>query len=447
MRFVSTRGGTPPAPLAQAILQGLAPDGGLYLPERITPLAPAIINNLAQVDPKELCATVATALLGDEIDAGVLAAIAERAANFPVPLVALGAPELNLFALELFHGPTLAFKDFGARFLAGVMSHLAIREPNPVTVLVATSGDTGGAVAAGFHGMPGVEVVILYPKDRVSAIQERQLATLGGNITALRVAGSFDDCQRLVKEAFQDPSITGALRCTSANSINIARLVPQTFYYLLATQQLARIYPRAHARKPPVFIVPSGNLGNLTAGLIAHRLGMPATRFVAATNTNSVFTDYLNGAAFTPRPSQRTLSNAMDVGDPSNFERIRALCGSDAAIRSEILGTAVSDQETRVALREGQRLFGYLFDPHGAAGLVAAQRFRPKFDRDVPLIILETAHPAKFGDEIESAIGARPPLPPTLEALKAAPLKFSPIEPDIAALRKILLSSHHAPPR
>jgi threonine synthase len=303
-----------------------------------------------------------------------------------------------MFVLELFHGPSLAFKDFGARFMARLMGWLTREERRDLTVLVATSGDTGGAVASAFHGVPGTKVVVLYPSGSVSGLQEKQLTTLGDNITALEVAGTFDDCQRLVKAAFLDRDLAEARNLTSANSINIARLIPQTFYYFHAVRQLPE-------GSEPVFAVPSGNFGNLTAGILANLMGLPVKQFLAATNVNNVVPAYLASGRYEPRPSVRTISNAMDVGAASNFVRMLEMCGQDwARMKERIAGYDFDDEQTRAAIREVKATTDYVIEPHGAIGYLAAEEWRAEHPEDVA-VVLETAHPAKFLDVMEEELG------------------------------------------
>lgn len=416
--FVSTRGGSPVS-LAEALFAGLAPDGGLFVPTSIGALgdAPAESSGLADT------ARWAAPRLLPGIDGDVLERSAAAALDFPLPLVEL-APDL--YVLELFHGPTHAFKDVGARFMARLMSELDTGGDTR-TVLVATSGDTGSAVAHAFHGLAGYRVVVLFPKDGVSARQRRQMTTLGGNVRALAVAGTFDDCQRLAKAAFGDTRLRARHRLTSANSINIGRLLPQTFYYIHAAIRLGWSTRRAR------FVVPSGNLGNLCGGLIAHRAGMPNRGFVAAMNVNRAFADFLGACEFEPRASIPTYSNAMDVGDPSNIERIRWLYRDDPArLRREVSGVSVTDAETSATIAEVYARTGYMLDPHGAVGVRAHQRCADPGRG--PSVVLATAHPAKFPDVVEKAIGRSVPLPPGIASVMSAEEHMQHIAADLGAL-------------
>lgn len=385
--------------LRHAVLRSLPPDNGLYMPDALPELPLSFWMGIHHMSFLEIGTAVAGAFFGDEVPAPDIEGIVAGALTFDAPLRELGPGD---HLLELFHGPTLAFKDFGARFMARLMAWLTRGEDRPLTVLVATSGDTGGAVASAFHNVEGTRVVILYPKGGVSGLQEKQLTTLGGNITALEVEGSFDDCQRLVKSAFLEPGLGERLNLTSANSINLSRLVPQVFYYIHAARQLDA------AVGPPVFVVPSGNFGNLTAGLLAAKLGLPVAGFVAATNANDVVPGYLASGKYEPRSSVATLSNAMDVGAPSNFARMLALfSGSWEEMRTRINGAAFTDAQTRDAIREVYQVTGEILCPHTAVGWLAARDYR----RDHPgetaasTITLATAHPSKFINTIEAVLG------------------------------------------
>ena len=381
---------------AEAVERGIAEDGGLYMPVRIPRFGGDFFASIVSLSFPEIAFRVAQLLLEREIPDADLRTIVENAMTFPAPLHDL---DEQTALLELFHGPTLAFKDFGARYMARTMEYLHRNDSHEVTVLVATSGDTGSAVAHGFSNVQRIRVCLLYPSRRVSKIQEQQLTTLGGNTTALEVAGSFDDCQRLVKQAFADKDLAGRLNLTSANSINIARLVPQTFYYFNA-------YARRREKSlPVVFSVPSGNLGNLTAGIMAWKMGLPAERFVAATNANDVFTRFLGTGEFRPSQSVATLSNAMDVGNPSNFVRIRHLFDGDVdAMRKILFSASFTDRQTRGCISHAYARSGYILDPHGAVGVLALNSFRRQEKRAVQGIVLETAHPAKFLDIYDEAI-------------------------------------------
>jgi threonine synthase len=382
--------------LKEAILRSLPPDNGLYMPGTL-PVLPADFWAIwRDLSFQEVSWAAANAFFHEDVPAAALREMVEGTLTFEAPLFRLAPGD---FILELFHGPTLAFKDFGARFMARLMAWLVRGDDRELTVLVATSGDTGGAVASAFHDVPGTRVIILYPEGKVSGLQEKQLTTLGGNISAVEIAGTFDDCQRLVKSAFLDRELSERLNLTSANSINLARLVPQTFYYFEAVRQL----PEGIA---PAFAIPSGNFGNLTAGLLAVQLGLPVKKFIAATNINDVVPAYLKSGSYEPRPSTATISNAMDVGAPSNFARMQAIFGSSwEAMRGKIDGYKVSDDETRAAIREVKSLFDYEVDPHGAVAWIAARRWRAA-NPTHPTVLLETAHPAKFLDIMEQEIGA-----------------------------------------
>ncbi|MBI2072805.1 MAG: threonine synthase [Gemmatimonadetes bacterium] len=406
MRFISTSGRSPPADLREALFRGLAPDGGLYLPEALRPLPGKLLSGLRGAPFPGTAFTVATHLLEGALPAPELERVVGEALDFPIPLVSLTD---RVYVLELFHGPTCAFKDVGARFMARLIARYRARDDPPLTMLVATSGDTGGAVAHAFFDLPGTRVVVLYPEGKVSPLQERQFTTLGGNVTALAVAGTFDDCQRLVKQAFADPDLRH-LRLTSANSINIGRLLPQIFYYFHAWAQLPETPPEL------ILSVPSGNLGNLTAGLMAKRLGLPVTKFVAATNLNDVVPEYLATGIFTPRASVATLSTAMDVGNPSNFPRMLSLYGGDVdRMREDVDGHAYTDDQTRAMLARAYADWGYLLDPHSTVaclGLAQAMSDRAHATG----VFLATAHPAKFAEVVEPRIGRKLELPARLAA-------------------------------
>lgn len=412
MKFISTNGDSKPVSFSEAVLKGLAPDGGLYLPEEWPQLDPDFINNIHHKSLQDIGYEV-TRLFVDELDAESLRKVTDEALNFDAPLIHL---KNSTHILELFHGPTLAFKDFGARFMSRMFSAFRQQQDQDIIILAATSGDTGSAVAQGFLGVEGIKVCLLYPSGKVSRLQEQQLTTAGQNVTALEVDGTFDDCQRMVKEAFSDAELNEHLLLSSANSINIARLIPQSFYYLYAMAQIGETEKNA-----PVFCVPSGNFGNLTAGLIAQKIGMPASGFIAATNVNDVVPEYLQSGSFEPRASQRTISNAMDVGNPSNFDRIESMFGGDhQAVKKHIWGASFSDDQTREAIKQIKDETGYLMDPHTAVGYLAVQQYRKEAtgyfgeQGDNPFVILSTAHPAKFGDVIEPVTGEKVEIPKRL---------------------------------
>jgi threonine synthase len=429
VRFVSTRGACASADLAHALLGGTAPDGGLWMPERIPTLPPSFFVSL----PGRPLADTATAVLApyfEELPETELRALVADALSFPIPLVPLG-PRARL--LELFRGPTLAFKDVGARVLARLLSWTGRGADGAITVLVATSGDTGGAVAAAFHGVPRTRVVVLYPEGRISAVQQAQFATLGGNVQALAVAGTFDDCQRLAMAAFADEDLQHRVQFASANSISIGRLLPQMVYYFHALAQLPAAAP------PVLFATPSGNFGNLCAGLVAKRMGLPVAGYVAATNANDVVPEYLETGLFRPRPSVPTISNAMDVGNPSNFERIRWLYGRDrGAIRADVRGSSHGDDATRAAIRRVHDDTGVVLDPHTAVGWLGLVEAMADAG-DVTGIVLGTAHPAKFREEVEPVLGDEIALPSRLAACLERPDLSVRIAPDLAALRAMLV--------
>lgn len=393
MLYHSTNDPSHRVPLKEAILRSLPPDNGLYMPDTLPVLGEDFWKVWRDLSFQEIGYAVAEAFFGEDVPEDALSEIVDGTLEFDAPLVAIGQ---HSHVLELFHGPTLAFKDFGARFMARLMSWLTRDDDRMLTVLVATSGDTGGAVASAFHNVPGTRVVILYPKGKVSGLQEKQLTTLGGNIEAIEIDGTFDDCQRLVKSAFLDRELSERLNLTSANSINLSRLVPQSFYYIHSAKTLDT---------PPAFVIPSGNFGNLTAGLLARQLGLPVAKFVAATNINDVVPSYLASGEYQPQPSQSTISNAMDVGAPSNFARMQALFGDSWDEMAAVIdGLAFNDEETRAMIRRTHEESGYAIDPHGAVGLLAAEAWRLAHP-GTPTITLETAHPAKFLDVMEQELG------------------------------------------
>ncbi|HBE98333.1 MAG TPA: threonine synthase [Verrucomicrobiales bacterium] len=396
-RFYSTKSPGDFVDVKEAVLRSLPADNGLYMPEKIEPLGDDFWNGWRDLSLSQLGFQIARQVFRESIPAEKLEMIVHEAINFPAPLVRVKEKE---YVLELYHGPTLAFKDFGARFMARLMGWLTKDDDGLLTVLVATSGDTGGAVASAFHKVPGTRVIILYPKGKVSGLQEKQLTTLGDNITALEIEGNFDDCQRLVKSAFLKREMSERMNLTSANSINISRLIPQSFYYFDAARNLPE-------GAKPTFVIPSGNFGNLTAGLFAEAMGLPVEQFVAATNRNDVVPVYLREGEYRPRPSVATISNAMDVGAPSNFARMESIFGSEwERMRSRVMGFAYDDQMTRNTIRRIKAETGYTLEPHGAVGWMAAEAWR-KDHPQAHTVVLETAHPSKFLDVMEEELGKR----------------------------------------
>lgn len=431
MKFYSTNNRSFRTSLKDAVLQGLAADNGLYMPETLPRMSKEFFDSLHERNFREIALAVAERFTNEDIPAADLKKIVEETIQFDAPLVDV---DDDISALELFYGPTMAFKDFGARFMSQLLRFFSAQVKREIVILVATSGDTGSAVANGFLGAPGIRVVVLYPEGKVSDIQEKQFTTLGRNVTALEVKGTFDDCQRLVKTAFLDDALREAYFLTSANSINIARLIPQSFYYFYGYSQ------RKDRRKPVVFSVPSGNFGNLTAGLFAKRMGLPVRHFVAATNVNDVVPEYLRTGIMKPRPSRHTLSNAMDVGNPSNFARMMDLYGGDLnAVQKDIIGYAFTDQQTEEAMRSVASEDGYTMDPHGAIGYLGLTRYFDDFSTDVNGIFLETAHPAKFKEVVEKAIGQNIDLPETLERFVKGEKRSLKVGHEYAEFKKALV--------
>jgi threonine synthase len=406
MNYYSTNNKTTSISLQEAVIQGLAPDNGLYMPERIPVLSSDFFEALPGMPFRDIAFEVAKNLIGEDLPVNELKRIVDHTIQFDAPVVPI---EEDIYALELYHGPTLAFKDFGARFMSQLLGYFAKEKKSEITILVATSGDTGSAVANGFLGVPGTHVIVLYPAGKVSDIQEKQFTTLGQNITAVEVTGTFDDCQRLVKQAFLDKDLNNELFLTSANSINIARLIPQSFYYFYAYAQLQQ------KNKPVVFAVPSGNFGNLTGGLLAKRMGLPIKQFVAATNANDIVPEYLQTRLFNPRPSKQTISNAMDVGNPSNFARMMDLYeNSYEKLSADITGYAFTDEETQQAMKYIFRETNYIMDPHGAVGYLGLKKYKASLENNFSGIFLETAHPGKFKDVVEDVLKQAVSLPPAL---------------------------------
>ncbi len=409
MNYYSTNGQIKGVSLKDAVVKGLADDKGLFMPDIIKALPASFFENIENLSFQEIAYTVADAFFGEDVEADALKKIVYDTLSFDAPLVKVTD---NIYSLELFHGPTLAFKDVGGRFMSRLLGYFIQKEGQKgnVNVLVATSGDTGSAVANGFLGVEGIHVYVLYPKGLVSAIQECQFTTLGQNITAIEVDGTFDDCQRLVKTAFMDDELNAQLKLTSANSINVARFLPQSFYYFYAYAQLKKLGKADNA----VICVPSGNFGNITAGLFGKKMGLPVKRFIAANNRNDIFLEYLKTGEYKPRPSVATLANAMDVGDPSNFARVIDLYGhSHKAITAEIGGARYTDEDITETIKACYQQTGYLLDPHGACGYQALKDMLREGETG---IFLETAHPAKFLSTVENIIGEKVEIPEKLQA-------------------------------
>ena len=435
MKYYSTNRKASEVSLKEAVIKGLAPDKGLYMPEYLPELPKAFFDNIANMSLQEMSSVVAEALFGDDIEPETLKRIVYDTLSFDIPIHHVAK---NRYTLELYHGPTLAFKDVGARFMARMLGYFNAKDEDkrPVNVLVATSGDTGSAVANGFLGVEGVHVYVLYPKGKVSDIQESQFTTLGRNITALEVEGTFDDCQALVKSAFMDDELNAHMKLTSANSINVARFLPQMFYYFYAYAQLAK--EGKSNMNEVVIVVPSGNFGNITAGLVAKRMGLPIKRFIAANNRNSVVYEYLKTGEYNPRPSISTIANAMDVGAPSNFARILDLYGmSHQAIINDISGTTYTDEEIGETLKDTFVNEHYLLDPHGAVG------YRAMIDclagNEVG-ISLETAHPAKFKETVDKITGGNVEIPARLKAFMEGRKQVKALSSDFSAFKTFLLN-------
>ena len=431
MKYYSTNRQAPMATLHEAVVKGLASDKGLYMPEAIKPLPKEFFDEIENLSFQEIAYRVTDAFFGEDIPADVLKQIVYDTLSFDVPAVRVTD---NIYSLELFHGPTLAFKDVGARFMARLLGYFIRQEgQEQVNVLVATSGDTGSAVANGFLGVEGIHVYVLYPKGKVSAIQEKQFTTLGQNITAIEVDGVFDDCQALVKSAFMDKELNAHMKLTSANSINVARFLPQAFYYFYAYAQLKKLGKADEL----VICVPSGNFGNITAGLFGKHMGLPVKRFIAANNRNDIFYNYLQTGVYSPKPSVATIANAMDVGDPSNFARVIDLYKeSHAAIKADISGTTYTDEQISETVKQAYEETGYLLDPHGACGYRAlAEGLQPE---EVG-VFLETAHPAKFLETVEGIIGDKVEIPVKLQEFMKGTKQSVPMTKDFADFKQYLL--------
>ncbi len=431
MKYYSTNRKAADATLEEAVVKGLASDKGLFMPYTIQPLPASFYEGIEHLTFQEIAYRVADAFFGEDVPADTLKDIVYDTLSFDAPVVKVTE---NIYSLELFHGPTLAFKDVGGRFMARLLGYFIRKEgKRQVNVLVATSGDTGSAVANGFLGVEGIHVYVLYPKGKVSEIQEKQFTTLGRNITAIEVDGTFDDCQALVKNAFMDQELNEHMQLTSANSINVARFLPQAFYYFYAYAQMKR----AGKADQLVVCVPSGNFGNITAGLFGKRMGLPIKRFIAANNRNDIFFQYLQTGQYTPRPSVATIANAMDVGNPSNFARVLDLYGaSHEQIAAEISGATYTDEQIRETVQQAYRETGYLLDPHGACGYRAlAEQLQPGETG----VFLETAHPAKFLQTVESIIGTTVQIPEKLQAFMKGTKQSVPMSKDFADFKDFLL--------
>ncbi|MBO7338261.1 MAG: threonine synthase [Paludibacteraceae bacterium] len=433
MKYYSTNGKAAQATLEEAVVKGLASDKGLFMPEKIKSLPKEFFDNIENLSFQEIAYKVADAFFGEDVDAESLKKIVNETLSFDVPAVKV---EDNIYSLELFHGPTLAFKDVGARFMSSLLGYFIRKEgAGEVNVLVATSGDTGSAVANGFLGVDGIKVFVLYPKGKVSPIQECQFTTLGKNITAIEVDGTFDDCQALVKNAFMDQDLNAKFKLTSANSINVARFLPQAFYYFYAYAQLKKAEPN----KDLVICVPSGNFGNITAGLFGKRMGLPVKRFIAANNSNDIFYNYLLSGKYEPRASVATLANAMDVGDPSNFARVMALYGNDVeAVRKDISGARYSDEQIADAIRSCLKSTGYQLDPHGACGY---QALKEGLNQGEVGVFLETAHPAKFKEKVEAITGNEVAIPERLQAFMRGTKQSVELSKQFADFKEFLMKN------
>jgi threonine synthase len=432
MKYFSTKNKNTQVSFKEAVMKGLPDDNGLFMPNEIEVFSADFINNLKDLSFEEIAFSITKPFVGTEVPTSELTRICGETVNFPAPLV--NVMDNSTFSLELWHGPSLAFKDFGARFMARVMGYFNIEENKPLNILVATSGDTGGAVAFGFLDVPGINVTILYPSGKVSNLQEKQLTTLGSNIKALEVNGTFDDCQNLVKTAFLDTDLNSSLRLSSANSINIARLIPQIFYYFESFKQLDNT-------DNVVYSVPSGNFGNLTAGLIGKKMGLPIEHFVAATNINDVVPEYLHSGIYSPRPSVATISNAMDVGNPSNFDRILNLYGSTwNAVIEDISGFGFTDEESQNAMIRIYQESSYVSEPHGAIGLLGLDAYRV-INGPCTGVFLETAHPAKFIDEVQNTLEIDINIPDRLKVLENREKKSEIMDTEYKSFKEWILAN------
>jgi threonine synthase len=431
MKLYSTNHQVPEVNLKEAVFKGLPDDNGLYMPDHIPTLPQSFFDKIDTLSFQDIAFEVCKALIGDEVPEKEIRSIVDDVLTFEAPVIKV---EENVYVLELFHGPTLAFKDFGARFMARLMSYFLQKEKTEIMILVATSGDTGSAVAQGFLGREGIKVTILYPSKKVSDLQEKQLTTLGQNITALEVLGTFDDCQRMVKQAFLDKDITSKINLSSANSINISRLIPQSFYYLYSYAQAKKL------GKKVVFSVPSGNFGNICGGLIAKKMGLPIEMFIASTNLNDIMPTYIKTGIFTAKPSVATISNAMDVGNPSNYPRVIELYNKDIeALRKDIIGKVYTDAETAAAVKSVYQATGYVMDPHGAVGYLGLKEYFKESGIDATGIFLATAHPAKFIEVVNDIIEKDVEIPARLQEVANKKKESIVIENDFEELKSYLL--------
>ncbi len=432
MKYYSTNQQAPNATLHEAVVKGLASDRGLYMPEKIKAMPSDFFDTIETMTFQEIAYKVAEAFFGDDVESDELRKIVYETLEFDCPIEKV---EDNIYSLELFHGPTLAFKDVGARFMARLLQYFIRKEKREqVNVLVATSGDTGSAVANGFLGVDGIHVYVLYPKGKVSKIQECQFTTLGQNITAIEVEGIFDDCQALVKSAFMDKELNEHMKLTSANSINVARFLPQAFYYFNAYARIKELGKTDNL----VMCVPSGNFGNITAALFGHRMGLPIKRFIAANNANDIFYKYLQTGKYEPMPSRQTIANAMDVGDPSNFARIYDLYRCDhSSIKALVSGATYNDESIKETIAECYKTTGYILDPHGACGYQALKDLLKERETGV---FCETAHPAKFKDTVEPIIGSEIKIPSRLAAFMRGEKRSIAMPKEFSAFKEFLMS-------
>ncbi len=432
MKYYNLNNSAVKVSLKEAVLTGIQGSEGLFMPEYIPQLDRSFIENIEQYSLQEMAFEVAKLFLSEEVEEDAIRNIVNETLNFEIPLVPVSD---SIYSLELFHGPTLAFKDVGARFMARLFAYFLKNDNEEIHILVATSGDTGGAVAHAFWNVPNINVTILYPSEKVSFLQEKQLTTLGKNVSAIEVAGTFDDCQKMVKQAFADDSLKETVTLASANSINLARLIPQSFYYFWTYAQAKKVKPNNKV----VVCVPSGNFGNLTAGLMAKKMGLPIEHFIAATNANDIVPQYLATGNYSPKPSQATISNAMDVGNPSNFSRIMALYNNDyEAVKKDLSGYSSSDEATKATMVEVFQNHYYTLDPHGAVGYAALQQYLATHASTIG-IFLETAHPAKFMDVVEKTLRVKIKVPNALQEVANKTKRAVKMKADYNLLKDYLL--------